>query len=83
LGNIGYDWSDPGLYQNDRFALLDSFWFCVDDAFPKIVSQSFVDGVLPAGVENVKYSINLGSGIGALNDAEVENVIEVFLKGET
>jgi hypothetical protein len=82
LGNIGYDWSDPGLYHNDRFALLDSFWFCVDEAFPKIVSQSFVDGVIPAGVENVKYSINLGSGHGALNDAEVENVIEVFLRGE-
>lgn len=45
------------------FELRETRLYSVDEKFPRIVQESFVDGVVPPGVQNVAYSINLGQAV--------------------
>ena len=40
--------------------------YAVDDKFPKITEKSFVDGVLPVGITDISYTVDL-SGLQAEN----------------
>ena len=33
--------------------------YTVDDSFPKIVPEVFVDGVIPIGITHISYDVNL------------------------
>lgn len=47
-------------YEKTRWRVIEELLFEVRDDFPKIVPEVFTDG-LPAGVEELDYSINLGT----------------------
>jgi hypothetical protein len=42
------------------------YQYVVDENFPKVIEQSFVDGVLPKGIIDISYTVNL-SGLEAVN----------------
>jgi hypothetical protein len=48
-------------YKDIRFRLYESRIYKVNDAFPRITSNSFIDGVLPRGVISLAYQIDLSS----------------------
>lgn len=49
-----------------QFELLSMYKYIVDDSFPKVIEQSFVDGVLPPGVIDISYTVSL-NGLVAEN----------------
>lgn len=64
LGKKGF-----GIGKSDRnksFLLHSIYQYEVDDNFPKVVEQSFVNGVLPSGIIDIAYTIDL-SGLKAVN----------------
>lgn len=79
LGAVGFDWSDPDQYRKERFKVVSTYWFKVDDHFPRIVPQSFENGFTPNGVEEIRYAVNLGSGSEALTQNQVLDAINSFL----
>ena len=52
--------------RNKKFILHSMYQYIVDDRFPKIVEQSFVNGVLPTGIVDISYTVDL-SGLNAIN----------------
>ena len=47
--------------RNDKYRVLESKEYIVDDNFPMITPNSFVGGKIPANIENIVYTINLSS----------------------
>lgn len=43
----------------ESFSLIESRLFLVDDKFPRITQQNFVDGIIPKGIVRVEYQIDL------------------------
>lgn len=58
LAALGYE--EGSSARRKRFALLEVKRYRVDDTFPRISSRSFVDGVMPPGIQRISYSIDLG-----------------------
>lgn len=79
LSLVGYDATDPDLYKNEKFKVLETCWFEVNSEFPRIVGSSFAANELPSGVEDLKYSINLGMGEAKLEQEQIVNAINCFL----
>ena len=52
--------------RNKTFILHSMYQYEVDDKFPKVIEQSFVNGVLPTGIVDISYTVDL-SGIKAIN----------------
>ena len=52
-----------------QFMLHSMYRYAVDDAFPKIIEQSFKGDTLPKGINDISYTVDL-SGLDA------ENLIE-------
>ena len=59
LAGAGYDAREAAAYSRPRFEIVERRTYLVDDAFPKIVPQSFASGVLPPGVLRLRYDIDL------------------------
>ena len=58
-----------GIGKSDRnktFILHSMYQYEVDDNFPKITEQSFINGVLPTGIIDISYTVDL-SGLEAIN----------------
>lgn len=80
VGGAGYDAAHEESYRKIAFELVAQSWFAVDDAFPRIVPQSFGSGDLPAGVSAVSYDVDL-AGIDVLplpEDAVDEHLGEML-----
>lgn len=45
--------------RHERYLLHEALEYKVDNSFPKIIPQSFVDGNVPKGVEHIEYDVNL------------------------
>ena len=58
LGRLGYSPAHDEEYLKLRFRVADEALYGVKDSFPRITAATFREGV-PAGVEAVKYEINL------------------------
>ena len=52
--------------RNKTFILHSMYQYEVDEKFPRVVEQSFVNGVLPTGVIDISYTVDL-SGLDAIN----------------
>ena len=52
--------------RNKTFILHSVYQYAVDERFPKVVEQSFAAGVLPSGVIDVSYTVDL-TGLDAVN----------------
>ena len=52
--------------RNKTFILHSMYQYVVDENFPKVIEQSFVDGVLPKGIIDISYTVDL-SGLEAVN----------------
>jgi hypothetical protein len=57
LDNLGYEEGMGSL--DESYALLDARLYEVNDSFPRITSDSFVQGVIPIGIVKIKYTIDL------------------------
>lgn len=72
LNRLGLD-EESNL--DERFRVTEQACFIVDDAFPRIVSSSFVNTRTPIGVKNLVYQIELSGAIPVpLGAASVESV---------
>ncbi len=60
LESLGYDRGKISRYE--RFALVKMWYFEVDDSFPRIIPESFVDGRMPLGITTIDYTVEL-SGV--------------------
>lgn len=69
LGELGYI-HDPRSLPDERWVTREQLWFEVDDAFPRITTDSFADG-LPPGVQHLRYTVDLAAGPDALSAASV------------
>lgn len=47
--------------RNDKYKVLESKEYTVDEKFPMITPNSFVGGKIPANIEEIVYTINLSS----------------------
>ena len=64
LRGMGFE---PGMSARKKtFILHDMLQYAVDDNFPRITPESFVDGVLPAGITKITYTVDL-SGMPAVS----------------
>jgi hypothetical protein len=61
LAKVGYDSRDGVAYQEFRYGMRETKVFVVDELFPRIVSESFVGGMVPNRVERLRYTIDLGA----------------------
>ena len=52
--------------RNKKFILHSMYQYEVNEKFPKVVEQSFVNGVLPKGIVDISYVVDL-SGLEAVN----------------
>ena len=52
--------------RNKTFILHSMYQYIVDENFPKVIEQSFVDGVLPKGIIDISYTVDL-NGLEAVN----------------
>lgn len=59
LAQAGYDAREAAAYMRPRFEIVERRTYLVDDAFPKIVPESFPSGALPAGVLRLRYEVDL------------------------
>ncbi|PCC24721.1 hypothetical protein CIK75_11120 [Glutamicibacter sp. BW78] len=82
LLQAGYREKYRGIYDNSRFALIDSWLFDVEsENFPKLVPAAFAAGKFPAGIENVSYTIDLvGVVEAALDLDEAESLMRRMAK---
>lgn len=64
LKGMGFE---PGMSSRKKlFILHDMLQYAIDDDFPRITPESFVDGVLPAGITKITYTVDL-SGMHAVS----------------
>lgn len=60
LSDLGVDMNRLSTYEAQRFRVAETRYYKVDDpTFPRIVRGSFTNGVVPAGVLKISYSIDL------------------------
>ena len=52
--------------RNKTFILHSMYQYVVDENFPKVIEQSFVDGILPKGIIDISYTVDL-SGLETVN----------------
>jgi hypothetical protein len=59
LARIGYRIEDSEAYSSLRFIINENRIYEVNDTFPRIISNTFAGGVLPAGTLRLEYQIDL------------------------
>ncbi len=59
LAQVGYEYNRAEDYAFPRFIVRELRYYTVAEDFPRIVSESFVNGALPAGVLQLAYAIDL------------------------
>ena len=78
LLQVGYDYSMKEEYEKDQFKIIEdeSFIYYVDDLFPKIIPNTFLEGNLPNLVIDIEYKIDLsGKPPDPLNNEEIEKLL--------
>ncbi|GAA1899088.1 PD-(D/E)XK motif protein [Williamsia serinedens] len=81
LSNLGLDGTKINIYDKDRFKLLESNLYLVDQNFPRIVRSSFKSGRLPAGIVRMSYDIELATEPPtALSANSISAVFDEFAK---
>ncbi len=63
------------VHEGIRFELRDKRYFAVDEGFPRLVSDSFVDGI-PDGVDDITYRVLLPPVQEALDRGPVEKILD-------
>jgi hypothetical protein len=58
MGAVGYDHFNRESYESHRFKHIESFYYLVDEAFPKIIPSSFKTSPSPL-ISSHGYSVNL------------------------
>jgi hypothetical protein len=62
------------IHDTVRFELRESQFFSVNGAFPRLVTDTFTDGV-PPGVDELTYKVMLPDDVTALDDAAISTVL--------
>lgn len=71
LRKLGYGIGNSA--REKKFILHEFLKYAVDDSFPKITSESFVDGKVPDGIVHIKYDVDLENLNGTSIDVEFLN----------
>ncbi|MFE4514368.1 PD-(D/E)XK motif protein [Kitasatospora sp. NPDC056783] len=75
LARLGYQRSDQGQ-AGRRLSPVESRWYPVDDGFPKLTTTSIPGAEVPAGVLDVRYTVDLaGVRTDRLDDDAVNDVL--------
>ena len=81
LLQIGYDYNVKEEYERDMFKVVEeeSFIYKVDETFPKIIPNTFLEGKLPNFVLDINYIIDLsGDPPTPLNEDETEGLLKLL-----
>jgi hypothetical protein len=79
LEAIGFRSSDADIYRAVRFSVLRRAIAEVDDAFPRIVRDSFTDPSLPDYATDISYSIDLSEWVQSADDLSyVETIVRAL-----
>lgn len=57
LGHMGYKQGTSG--RDRRYKCLEKRKYPVDDSFPRITADSFINGVMPEGITKIEYTVDL------------------------
>ncbi|MDH6132794.1 hypothetical protein P3T37_002180 [Kitasatospora sp. MAA4] len=82
LASVGYRLSDDEHRNGPRLSLVEDRWYCVDDRFPRLTTGSVFSGEVPAGVLDVRYTVDLAGARSEPLDAAVVTTM-LRLLGET
>jgi hypothetical protein len=63
LLDAGYVSGEAKHYESLRYEEKERRFYLVDASFPRLISLSFLNGKVPVGVENIRYSINLNGTV--------------------
>lgn len=75
LARLGYRWSDQDQ-DGPRLSPVESRWYPVDDGFPKLTTTSIPGAEVPAGVLDVRYTVDLaGVRTDRLDDEAVNDLL--------
>ena len=77
LAEVGVRWSDEDLYQEQRFATVESKTYAVDDAFPRIVAKMFSSQEALNAIMQLDYTIAL-DGATPLSDSSTSTAVTVL-----
>ena len=59
LAVAGYGDEERHAYSEVTFRLVEERWFSVEDGFPRLTADVFADGVVPHGLGNFRYTLDL------------------------
>ena len=66
LAVAGYGDEERHAYSEVTFRLVEERWFSVEDGFPRLTADVFADGVVPHGLGNFRYTLDLDAVTEAL-----------------
>lgn len=80
LSAAGYGDEERHAYSEVTFRLVEERWFAVDDGFPRLTADTFADGVIPNGLGDFRYTLDLNAVIvPPLTSSAVDDVLTVLL----
>lgn len=59
LAAAGYQDEERRAYSEVTFRLVDEHWFMVDASFPRLTAATFAGGVVPEGLGDFRYTLDL------------------------
>jgi len=82
LDEFGYRPGEDPEVDNRTFNLLEERCYEVDDTIPRIVSDTFKGGELPAGILRIEYTIDLtNEPPNPLSDPDYQTSVKAFVEG--
>lgn len=81
LAAAGYREAEHDAYSEVTFRLLAEMWFTVDSSFPRLDPESFPGGVVPDGLSDFRYTLDLSRiTTPPLGAAAIEDTLAVLSK---
>lgn len=75
LNSAGYNNSNIAEWDRHKFYIHQTYFYAIDESFPKITRNEFVHGDLPNGTANIKYEIDLRLASNSKIEFNEQNLI--------
>jgi hypothetical protein len=80
LSAAGYGDEERHAYSEVTFHLVEERWFAVDDGFPRLTADTFAHGVVPHGLGDFRYTLDLNAvSVPPLTSSAVDDGLAVLV----
>jgi hypothetical protein len=79
LARVGYFMADRHRYDGIRFVVAEEACYRVVETFPRIVASAFA-GEVPAGISDVRYTLDLDLGPAPMQKDEIEEFLQAMVE---